>query len=160
MPTIEEVRDWTGAELVGHDGEKVGTISHIYLDRETGDPSFVSVKTGLFGMKSSLVPIAAASQHGDHIHVAFTKDEVKDAPNVDADEDLSPDEEQRLYSHYGMGYDVSDRDERTPANSDAGHVTSGPNARLRKYVITVRKEQIEVDGDAQHETSIRPGAPK
>ena len=36
--------------------------------------------------------------------VPFTKDVVKDAPNVNPDEGhLSPEEEQRLYQHYGVG---------------------------------------------------------
>jgi uncharacterized protein (TIGR02271 family) len=175
MPTIEQVRDWTGEELVGQDDERLGTISHVYLDHETGEPSFVSVKTGLFGMKSSLVPIADAHQHDDHIHVAFTKDQVKDAPNVDEDEELSPEEERRLYAHYSMGfaggYDGPAHTESTDSGATAGRDTSGPSAeqamtrseeelrvgtrttesghaRLRKYVVT---EEVNATIPVSHE---------
>jgi PRC-barrel domain len=116
MATLEDIRGWTGKSLIGQDDELIGAVQNVYVDEETEEPSFVSVKTGLFGIRSSLVPIAGASRHDDHIHVAFTKDQVKDAPNLDEDEELSPSEEQRLYAHYNMG--GSDR------------------TRLRKYAAT------------------------
>lgn len=168
MPTVTEVQNWIGEDLVGQDEKKLGTISQVYLDRETGDLSFVSVKTGMFGMKSSLVPITEASQHGDHVHVPYTKDQVKDAPNIDDDEDLSEAEEQRLYQHYGLGY-AGGYD--GPDYDSVGHDTSGPNtdeamtrseeemrvgtrntksgrARLRKYVVT---EDVSTTVPVSHE---------
>jgi uncharacterized protein (TIGR02271 family) len=139
MPTIEEISGWIGEELVGADDAKLGTISHVYVDRKTGEPSFVSVKTGMFGMKSSLVPVAEAAQHGDHVHVPFTKDQVKDAPNVEDDEDLSEAEEQRLYEHYSLAYSTGGEDEHDDAS--AGHDTSGPNT---DQAMTRSEEQLSV----------------
>ena len=39
---------------------------------------------------------------GNDIEVDYDKDIIKDAPRVDADGDLTPEEEQRLYDHYGL----------------------------------------------------------
>jgi sporulation protein YlmC with PRC-barrel domain len=103
MLTIEQVRDWTGHDVVDRDGDKIGKVDHIYLDRETGDPTFAAVKTGLFGMRSTLVPIDGVVERDGALTVPFDKATVKDAPNVDADEELTGEEEERLYSHYGMG---------------------------------------------------------
>ena len=121
MPTLEEVQSWSGKQLVGPDEDKIGKIDHVYLDRQTGEPTFAAVKTGLFGSKSSLVPIAEAHSHDEHVHVAFSKDTVKDAPNVDADEELSEAEEQRLYEHYGQSYSAYEG----PDHESFGNAQSG-----------------------------------
>ena len=75
-----------------------------------------------------------------------TKDQVKDAPNVDVDSGhLDPSEERRLYEHYGMTYserasnsglpdggtDLTTGTPGTTGTTDTftgeGHHTSGPN---------------------------------
>src|SRR4029077_15360212 len=94
MRTIEDVKTWRGMTMVGADGDRIGTIADIYLDRQTGEPEWATVKTGLFGLRSSFVPISAAEQDGENqVRVPFHKEQVKDAPKVDADGDLSADEE-------------------------------------------------------------------
>jgi uncharacterized protein (TIGR02271 family) len=101
MPTVQDVQGWQGRTLVDADGDKIGKIEDIYLDRQSGDPEWVAVKTGLFGTRVSFVPIRDATATGDEVRVAHQKDKVKDAPNIEADGELSPDEERVLYEHYG-----------------------------------------------------------
>ncbi|MEV7728926.1 PRC and DUF2382 domain-containing protein [Streptomyces sp. NPDC087917] len=84
------------------DGEKIGSIGQVYRDDATGRPEWVTVKTGLFGMKESFVPLSGARSDGEALHVPHSKDVVKDAPRVDADQHLDADEEHRLYQHYGL----------------------------------------------------------
>ena len=57
MPDIETVRGWQGRTLVDRDGDRIGTIDAIYLDDQTGQPEWALVNTGLFGTKSSFVPL-------------------------------------------------------------------------------------------------------
>ncbi|WP_394428682.1 DUF2382 domain-containing protein [Streptomyces sp. SGAir0957] len=83
-------------------GEKIGSVERVYLDDATGRADWVTVKTGLFGMKESFVPLAGASRAEDQLKVAYTKEAVKDAPRVDADQHLDQDEKQELYRHYGL----------------------------------------------------------
>ncbi|HEU4657051.1 MAG TPA: PRC and DUF2382 domain-containing protein [Capillimicrobium sp.] len=104
MPTLQDVQTWRGCELRGTDGEKIGKVEEIYLDRETGEPEWLAVKTGLFGSKHSFVPIEGATMQGEAVTVPYDKDKVKDAPNIDADGELSAEEEARLYEHYGRQY--------------------------------------------------------
>jgi hypothetical protein len=105
MPTTrEDVLSWRGQTLLDNDGDKIGTIEEIYLDAETNEPEWAVVKTGLFGNKSSFVPISEASPSGDGVRVAFDKATVKDAPNVDPDGRLSQQEERELYAHYNREY--------------------------------------------------------
>lgn len=98
--TIQALRDST---VYGADGDKIGRVGELYLDAQTQEPTFVTVNTGFFGTKQSFVPVDRARFQDGEIHVPFDKDFVKDAPNVDEDGELSPEEEQRLYEYYSLG---------------------------------------------------------
>jgi uncharacterized protein (TIGR02271 family) len=104
MPDIQTVRSWEGRAMVDRDGDKVGTIDAIYVDDQTGEPEWVLVNTGLFGTRSTFVPISQASASGDQIQVPFEKQRIKDAPNIDPDGHLSEQEEQELWRHYDLDY--------------------------------------------------------
>ena len=166
-PTESAVAAWRGAAVVDHDGEKIGTIDEIYADADTGKPEWLAVKTGLFGMKLSFVPIAEATETGGGVRVPYDNQQVKDAPAVESDHELSQDEEANLYRHYGLGYSEARSDSGLPRGSGrdtVGHDTSGPTtddamtrseeelrvgkasrergrARLRKYVVTEQVQQ-------------------
>src|SRR3954452_23786918 len=126
MATLQDIETWRGRQLVDRDGDKIGKIEDVYLDRQSGEPEWVAVKTGLFGSNVSFVPISDASTSGDDLAVAYTKDQVKDAPSVDADGELSPEEERRLYQHYGR----SDYDEWTTDSEDRTEGTLGRDDRM------------------------------
>ncbi len=157
MPTVEEFRSWTGRQAVGPDEDKIGKIDHLYLDRETGEPTFAAVKTGLFGSSDSLVPVEGAREHGEHIHFPYDKAKVKDAPNVEADGELSETEEARLYEYYGIsGYSqyegadhdtIAEYDRTRTQGAGAGHDTSGPNT---DNAMTRSEEELRV-GTTQRE---------
>src|SRR4051812_19671562 len=100
---IEQV---IGQPLVDREGNKIGKISDVYLDQQTGKPEWATVKTGLFGMHESFVPIQGISQSDDQISVPVAADQVKDAPRIEPDGQLSQEQEAELYSYYG--YDYSD----------------------------------------------------
>ena len=103
MLTEDQAREVIGATAYGDDGEKIGKVGQLFLDDQTGRPEFVTVNTGLFGTSESFVPVADATFNGDRLVVPFSKDKVKDAPNVDLDgRHLDESEEQRLYDYYGM----------------------------------------------------------
>ena len=91
-----------GADVIDAEGNKIGTASEVFLDDQSGNPEWVTVKTGLFGTKETFVPIHDAALTGDGLRVPVSKDAVKDAPKIDSDGHLSPDEEQELYRYYGM----------------------------------------------------------
>jgi uncharacterized protein (TIGR02271 family) len=117
MITNNDVRQLTGATVYGDDGNKIGSVGQVYLDNRTGDPQWVTVKTGLFGTKETFVPLDNASLSGDHVEVPYSKDRVKDAPRIDEDGDLSPAEESELYRHYGL----TSAGDREVGNREAGN---------------------------------------
>jgi sporulation protein YlmC with PRC-barrel domain len=104
-------------KMIDADGDKIGTIEDILLDRQTGEPAWAAVKTGLFGLKHTLVPIRDAEVAGDkEVRVPLDKEKVKDAPRIDPDGELSPDEERQLWQHYGLSdYEEWQGEDRTTA---------------------------------------------
>src|SRR3954468_11709522 len=102
MIGTETISRVIGKDVYDASGQKIGSASEAYLDDESGQPEWVTVKTGLFGTKESFVPIRDADLTDDGVRVPVSKDQVKDAPKVDADGHLSPQEEQELYRYYGL----------------------------------------------------------
>lgn len=118
----------TGGTVVGSDGEKIGKFGQVFLDDQTGEPQWVTVRTGLFGMSESFVPLDEASVHGDTVTVPFDKQIVKDAPRID-DEDghLSPADEQELYRYYNRSYDRQQSVDQRTGHESAGQLPADPN---------------------------------
>lgn len=139
-----------GGNVVGSDGSKIGSIGQIYVDDHTSEPTWVTVKTGLFGSHESFAPLGSASLDGNDIVVPHTKDEVKDAPRVAPDGHLEPEEEERLYSYYGLsqGAAFAGKAETTNHHGTVGHDTSGPTT---DDAMTRSEEQLHV-GTRQEET--------
>jgi hypothetical protein len=118
--TQEHIHTLSGRHVHDRDGDKIGTAGQVWTDA-AGLPTWVSVRTGLFGLNESLVPLQDADVRDDRLLVPFDKATVKDAPNVEAghDEPLSQAEVDQLYSYYGLG----DRAGRQPASN--GSYTAG-----------------------------------
>jgi PRC-barrel domain len=103
----ETLDRWRTLAIVDRDGSTVGTISEFYLDRETGYPTWALVTTGFFGATRTFVPLVHATEISDGLQVPYEKNHIKDAPTVDLHDELSPDEEAVLFSHYGVEYQPS-----------------------------------------------------
>lgn len=97
----EHLASLTEADVVDQNGDKVGSVGQIYLDDASGQPAWVSVKSGLFGLRESFVPLSGADVVDGNISVPYTKDFIKDAPRVDADNHLDDSQQSTLYSYYG-----------------------------------------------------------
>ena len=121
-PSVERARGWLGRVMIDRDSNKIGEVVDIYLDNETGQPEWAVVRTGLFGMRSSFVPLADAGEVGDELQVPHRRLQVKEAPNIEPDGQLSQAEEAELYRHYGLDYDTVTLDRGAPA----GQTRAGP----------------------------------
>ena len=142
----------SSGNVVSATGQKIGSIGQIYLDDSTGEPSFVTVKTGLLGTAENFVPLADATVDGNDIRVNYEKDLIKDAPHVDPDGDITPAEEQQLYAHYGLssGGDYMSGNDRTDVSGTrdydttrgtTGYDTSGPTT---DDAMTRSEERVNV----------------
>ena len=131
MTEMTHAYQWHGRTITGSDGEKIGTISEIYEDPQTGKPEWATVSSGLFGTKSNFVPLAGASPEGENVRAQVTKDQVKDAPGVEPDGELSEQEERRLFEHYNVPYTTegSTTAQGQPDNGQRGQTDRGTAGR-------------------------------
>ncbi len=102
MSTAQELERTIGQDVYDVEGQKVGTAANLYASDLSGEPEWVTVKTGLFGSKESFVPLAGAHAEQDGLHVGQPKDLIKDAPRIDDQGHLSEAEASELYRHYSM----------------------------------------------------------
>jgi len=181
--------DWIGTTVYDSSADKIGDITDIYLDNVSGQPEWMTVSTGWFGTKEQFIPIAGTSRHEDGLKIGYAEATVKDAPSIDTDQDyLDPDEERRLYAHYGFDYDTTDHaktfggreraddgysyDDRTEVTLAEEQLaidkvaTEAGRIRLRKYVVTedvdltvpVRKQVARIVRTPAEGTGVIDGA--
>ena len=103
MLSEREVSAAVGGTAYGANGDKLGTVEHFFVDDRTGSPTWVSVATGLFGTRHSVVPAVDAAYDEDDgsLRVPVTAEAVKSAPHLAGDH-LDPVEEAELRRHYGL----------------------------------------------------------
>jgi len=104
-----DIAEWHGMELVDRDGERIGRLEEIYVDVETDEPQFGTVKEGLFGRHLTFVPLIGITIGPDNLQVAATRQQVKDAPDIALrGEELDQTDESTLYHHYQLNYTPPD----------------------------------------------------
>jgi len=103
MIETEQIDRIEGSTAYDAAGEKVGRVGQLYLDDQSGAPSWITVSTGLFGTQETFVPLEGASFDGDDLRLAYSKDAIKNAPRYETDEHLDQAEEAELYRYYGLG---------------------------------------------------------
>jgi len=96
--------EWRGKNLIDSDGGKIGKLQEVYVDTETDEQLFGTVKEGLVGRHLTFVSLRGATGGPDGLHVNASKKQVKDAPNMEPDGELSPEDEEQLFGHYELGY--------------------------------------------------------
>lgn len=148
LPDIDTVLNWRGRTIVDETGEKIGKFEDIYLDTETDRPEWAAVKTGLFGRGQALVPLSEAEEHDDDaLRVPFQKAHVENAPEVDAEGELSQDEEARLYAHYGLPYSNEESQTGLP-DSEAQQTDAASQAADRGDAGGAGEERGGLDAEA------------
>jgi sporulation protein YlmC with PRC-barrel domain len=98
--------DWRGKDVLDRDGEKIGKLEDVYVDTETDVEEFGTVKEGLISKHLTFVPLQEVTASPDSLRIPVAKSLVKDAPNLDTDDDLSAFDEESVYRHYGLTYTV------------------------------------------------------
>jgi hypothetical protein len=110
---VFNVADWHGKLLVDLAGQKIGKLEDVYVDVETDEPQFATVKEGFIGRHLTFVPLTGIKLGPDELRVAVTKELVQAAPNIEQHgEELSQADESALYHHYELNY--------TPPSTESG----------------------------------------
>lgn len=120
-------RSLIGRKVFDREGAKIGTVDEVYLDDATGEPEWAAVRTGLFG-RDAFVPLAPSRVEDDALHVPYERALIKGAPGFGVGRHLSPEQELRLYRHYGLELPAP----QAPTPADSGEppepgAPSGPS---------------------------------
>ncbi len=91
-------------DAIAHDseGHRLGEVSGIFIDDATGLPILVEVHHGLFGRHTSIVPLRGSRLQAHTLELGFSKDSIKDAPEIDPNFGLDSSERETILSHYGL----------------------------------------------------------
>ena len=103
MTTSQDPRDYIRSVAVDAEGNRIGKITKVYDDDQTGQPRWILVETGMFGTRQSFAPVHGSRFDGELVVLAVSKDQVKDAPNIDSDAHVSESEQDALRQYYS-GY--------------------------------------------------------
>src|SRR5208283_5069392 len=107
------IADWHGKMLLDRDGERIGKLQDVYVDVETDEPQFATVKEGFIGRHLTFVPLAGIEIGPDDLQVTTTLDQVRSATEIELHgEELSQADESTLYHHFEMNY--------TPIDTESG----------------------------------------
>ena len=98
-----DIKDLFNKTAYDVNGDKLGSVKEVFVDDHSGQPTFVEVSHGLFGMSESIVPMRGHKFAGeDDLILAFDKERIKDAPSVDTDKALSTNDQNEIFRHYGV----------------------------------------------------------
>ncbi|MEO6957070.1 MAG: PRC and DUF2382 domain-containing protein [Antricoccus sp.] len=169
----EHIEKLQHGNAIHEDGDKIGSIGQVYLDDNTGQPAWVTVKTGMFGNSESFIPLENAEMRGEDVVLPYAKEKVKDAPKMDADQHLDVEQERKLYEYYGLDYDgggpMADSQDRQVADGQRDrdvrretHIDSDRDVRQETHVdsdsdggMTLHEEQLHVGTESREAGRVR-----
>jgi sporulation protein YlmC with PRC-barrel domain len=140
MISVENIEAWRGQKVIDPAGEDLGKVEDVFFDVGSGTPLLVSVKTGLLGRKSKLVPIDGASVAPNHVRVAHSKDVFDRADEMHGDGAPGGDELAAIGSAYGLRF--ADRVQLQSA-------TERDRLRQEAEAARARAEQLEAEAEAR-----------
>ena len=113
MFQAENIREWRGHDVVDVDGNKIGQLEAIYVDTGTDLPSFGTVTIGIPGRRRLVfVPLDRATVGPGYLKVFYSKKLVKGALSIGTDDELPAADEETIFKHYGLTYQVGAGGER------------------------------------------------
>lgn len=102
MITTDVIESMIGADALDMQDDRIGEVSQVYVDEQTEHPTWVSVRLGLLSGAEVLVPLEDAEWDERSLHVAVERRVAREAPRKEMDEPLTVEEQDRLYTHYGI----------------------------------------------------------
>lgn len=88
-----------GAAVAGSRNELLGHVSALYFDNATGRPAWAAVQGGEC---TAVIPLELSRFDGATLHVPFGMGHLRDAPHHDPSTQISTQDGEDLYRHYGL----------------------------------------------------------
>ena len=117
-------------EVYDRGGQRLGRVDTLFLD-EDDRPEYLGVKMGLLGTRSTLIPWAAvtrADEESGRLEVAVDKETAANGPAFEDDQEITPELERQVRSHYGIEQAAEDRGAYGDYHAGVGQTgaTAGP----------------------------------
>ena len=125
--SADTAHDLLDYQVVDQSGTEIGTVHSFWADARTGNLEFIGVKTGwLFG-QNHVVPVdkVEMDEAARTVRVPYTVDFIKGAMSIDADAEISDEEESQIYSYYGAGGSHTSTASTVTAGAASGLAASG-----------------------------------
>jgi len=132
--------------------EKVGKVDDLFVD-ENDEPEYIGVKMGLFGTRSTLIPIelVRVNDRRGLVEVAADEEKIKGAPTFDDDSDITPDYEHQVYGYFGLQTPNSGQERSAYGGYYASEAYS--DEELHRSVDTEYGERLEPTEHSTQTTS-------
>lgn len=135
-PTVEDVRSWTGRDVVDAEGHELGRLMGAFLD--AGDrPRWLAVQAG--DGEVVPVPVEGVEPTGGAVRAAALGKTVRGAPRLALQDELTDELERRLEAHYGVG-----GDDATPSPQPAPDVEAG----AQEAIVERLREAYALESEA------------
>ena len=130
---------YAGYEIYDQNGERIGKLDELFLG-EGDNPEYVGVRTGLVDAGAVLIPVGVVTVDVKlrRMVVPRSKSAVETGPAYSAQEDVTPEFEERVRGYYGLasersaedtgGYGAYYRDEERAEIGRPGSGAAGPEA--------------------------------
>ncbi|MGI8912001.1 MAG: PRC-barrel domain-containing protein [Rubrobacteraceae bacterium] len=145
-PFAEFKRDHEGYRVYDAHYENIGKADELFVD-EVDHPLYIGVKTGLLEARVVLVPleIIRINDKRQVVEISGEADQVRHAPSLGDNEDLTPDLEARVHGYFGLASPLTPEQERPTA--------SHPDPLLEEELAT--DIRIDVEPGERQETAER-----
>jgi len=123
-PSLEEAQAWIGNGVDDLGGASVGQAHGLFVDAESGAPTWLIVKQGRVKPTLVAAPLRDCAAAAGRVWIAHDRDVIRRAPVVDPTRPLLREHELTISAHYGIGETVGRAAE--VAGRDEGAATSQP----------------------------------
>ncbi len=122
---IDDVSSLPGETVNDQDGRKIGEVKEIYGIGDDETPMWVTIEsaTGLGRTRDVFVPLARIKRQADEIRVPYSFDHIHESPEVDAEDEISEEDDRALRVYYAIG--LADQELVQSARSYASQVPEG-----------------------------------
>jgi PRC-barrel domain len=144
MINVEHIEGWRGQQVLDPAGQPLGKLEEVYFDKASGTPMLASVKSGLLGRHSKLVPIDGASVGRDYLRLVHDKATVDVAPEAAGETAPDPGTLDAVGAAYGLKFS-----ERVELESSGEAETRRAEAEAAR----ARADQLDQDARAKIEAS-------
>jgi sporulation protein YlmC with PRC-barrel domain len=146
---IEDVNSLPGETVCDQDGRRIGKVREIYAIGEGKDPMWVTVETstGLGRSQLVFVPIARLKREQDEIRVPYSFQHIQSAPEIEAGDELSEQDDRALRDYYAIG--LGDQEIRSDNESYASLVPDGEEPAKKVEGEAGEPQSGEIEGEGR-----------